>query len=244
MNQLQPIQQNGLRVLTTMQLADVYGTDARRISENFTRNENRYRLGKHYFVLEGQDKRNFLDHTQIADSLKNASVIYLWTEKGAWLHAKSLNTDEAWNAYEMLVDDYYRITDVQSMQLPQNYKEALIALVAEVEQREKLEAQNELMKPKADMYDLLLSADNAQTMAEVAKSFSWGRNKMFEYLRNEKILMRNNLPYQRYLDAEYFEVREVTTVRGDNTINVTQTLVTPKGIDYIGKLLKGAFVTS
>ncbi|MFE1625930.1 hypothetical protein ACFLFF_04185 [Brevibacillus reuszeri] len=24
------------------------------------------------------------------------------------MHAKSLNTDEAWEAYEMLVDNYYR----------------------------------------------------------------------------------------------------------------------------------------
>lgn len=36
------------------------------------------------------------------------SHIYLWTEKGALLHAKSLNTDKAWEVYDYLVDFYFR----------------------------------------------------------------------------------------------------------------------------------------
>jgi hypothetical protein len=32
----------------------------------------------------------------------------LWTEKGALLHAKSLNTDKAWDVYNELVDTYFR----------------------------------------------------------------------------------------------------------------------------------------
>ena len=33
--------------------------------------------------------------------------LYLWTQKGAFLHAKSLNTDTAWKVYDRLVDDYF-----------------------------------------------------------------------------------------------------------------------------------------
>jgi len=58
--------------------------------------------------LQGEEKREFLNHVQIDDGSKHAPVLYLWTEKGAWLHAKSLGTDKAWNAYEMLVDDYFQ----------------------------------------------------------------------------------------------------------------------------------------
>lgn len=61
--------------------------------------------------MEGPGKRDFLNRHQIDDGSKNAQYLYLWTEKGAWLHAKSLNTDEAWNAYETLVDEYYRIKE-------------------------------------------------------------------------------------------------------------------------------------
>jgi ORF6N domain/ORF6C domain len=101
------LEQNGQRVLTTAQLAEVYGADRQQISKNFTRNSSRYTEGKHYYALTGEQKRHFLNRVQIDDGSRNASVLYLWTEKGAWLHAKSLNTDEAWDAYEMLVDDYY-----------------------------------------------------------------------------------------------------------------------------------------
>ncbi len=106
------IEHQSQRVLTTAQLAESFGTDARRISENFIRNIGRYTVGKHFYALEGEEKREFLNHTQIADGLKNASVIYLWTEKGAWMHAKSLNTDQAWEAYEALVDGYYAFKQV------------------------------------------------------------------------------------------------------------------------------------
>ncbi|MED3974566.1 ORF6C domain-containing protein [Priestia megaterium] len=108
MENLQVIEQNGMRVLTTTQLAEVYGVDSKRISYNFNYNSNRYTEGKHFIVLQGKEKADFLEsHREFQDSLKFSVRLYLWTEKGAWLHAKSLNTDQAWDAYEMLVDDYY-----------------------------------------------------------------------------------------------------------------------------------------
>lgn len=111
MNQLQPISQEGQRVLTTIQLAESFGTDAKIINRNFQRNAGRYEQGKHYFALSGEDLREFKGSRQFDDSLKFTSILYLWTEKGAWLHAKSLNTDQAWDAYEMLVDEYYTIKE-------------------------------------------------------------------------------------------------------------------------------------
>lgn len=111
MNQMQRVERNGQRVLTTTDLSQAYGTDNKRISENFNRNISRFKEGKHFYALSGMEKNEFLNRTQIADGSKNASTLYLWTEKGAWLHAKSLNTDQAWDAYESLVDDYYTVKD-------------------------------------------------------------------------------------------------------------------------------------
>src|SRR5699024_4816689 len=81
------------------------------ISNNFNRNKVRYKQRKHYISLKGDEKTSFINLHQIDDGSKNAHTLYLWTEKGAWLHAKSLNTDRAWDAYEMLVDDYYRVKE-------------------------------------------------------------------------------------------------------------------------------------
>ncbi|MEK3756770.1 ORF6N domain-containing protein [Bacillus sp. FSL K6-6483] len=106
------IEQNNQRVLTTSQLAESYGTDNKVISNNFNRNKSRYKEGKHFIPLTGDEKKDFINLHQIEDGSKNAQTLYLWTEKGAWMHAKSLNTDEAWDAYEMLVDDYYRVKEI------------------------------------------------------------------------------------------------------------------------------------
>jgi hypothetical protein len=80
---IQPIEYRNQRILTTAQLAEAYGTDEKRISENFNRNEDRYTYGKHYFYLEGEALRSFKETTpQIAEYLKYAPSAYLWTEKG------------------------------------------------------------------------------------------------------------------------------------------------------------------
>lgn len=38
--------------------------------------------------------------------------LYLWTERGALLHAKSINTDKAWDVYEQLLDTYFRTQEM------------------------------------------------------------------------------------------------------------------------------------
>lgn len=111
MNELKVIEYRNIRVLTTQQIAEAYEADAKVVSNNFNRNRDRYEDGKHFVCLEGEEKREFLNHHQIDDGSKNAGKIYLWTEKGAFLHAKSLNTDKAWEAYSNLIDGYYKQRD-------------------------------------------------------------------------------------------------------------------------------------
>ena len=106
---LSVIEKSGKRVLTTLQIAESFGTDTKTINRNFQRNSERYVENKHYFALTGNDLREFKGSRQIDPTLKYASVLYLWTEKGAWLLAKSINSDRAWDAYEMLVDEYYEM---------------------------------------------------------------------------------------------------------------------------------------
>ena len=65
--------------------------------------------GKHYIALTGNDLRDFKKQVRNPYLVANrASHLYLWTEKGALLHAKSLNTDKAWEVYDYLVDFYFR----------------------------------------------------------------------------------------------------------------------------------------
>ena len=106
MNNLQIIIHNNERVLTTSRLAEQYGTAENTIVKNFSRNKERYEEGKHYFCIQGKDLTDLRAKGQIV-ILPNQNKLSLWTEKGALLHAKSLNTDKAWQIYEFLVDNYF-----------------------------------------------------------------------------------------------------------------------------------------
>lgn len=101
----------GTRVLTTSQIATMYGTDTKTISYNFSYNKKKYIEGKHYIKLEGTELKTFKASREIPDCHKYSAHLYLWTEKGALLHAKSLNTDKAWEVYDYLVDFYFRANE-------------------------------------------------------------------------------------------------------------------------------------
>ena len=104
------IEIEGIKVLTTKQIAEAYGVKPDIIGYNFRYNKERYVEGKHYIMLEGQVLREFkATNVEIQRSLPKISKSYLWTEKGALLHAKSLNTDKAWQVYDFLVDFYFRV---------------------------------------------------------------------------------------------------------------------------------------
>jgi hypothetical protein len=113
MNKLQVIEYQNQRVLTTAQLAEAFGAESDRISKNFSENRDRYTEGKHFFRLEGESLLHFRNSEPQLEISNMTRVLYLWTEKGAWMHAKSLNTDQAWAAYEALVDDYYNVKSEQ-----------------------------------------------------------------------------------------------------------------------------------
>jgi prophage antirepressor-like protein len=97
------------------------------------------------------------------------------------------------------------------------------------------------LKPKAEFFDAVTDSKDAIPMADVAKVLDMGigRNKLFEFLRSRNILMSDNRPYQKYVDAGYFRVVEQKYDKGYGEIGINiKTLVFQKGIDYIRRKLK------
>ena len=113
---LTPVEHNGQRVLTTAQLAEAYGTDVKVISKNFNRNKDRFIEGVHFYRLTGNELEKFcIRQNDECKNYEKIRVLYLWTERGALLHAKSLNTDKAWEVYEFLVDTYFRVREISEL---------------------------------------------------------------------------------------------------------------------------------
>jgi len=99
---------NGQTVITTAQLAEVYGATTNNIKDNFSRNKDRFTEGKHYIVLTGQTLKEFKNQAAESDLVaKNTSQLYLWTRRGASRHCKILGTDKAWEQFDYLEENYF-----------------------------------------------------------------------------------------------------------------------------------------
>lgn len=109
--ELPVIELNGERLLTTELLAQVYNTDIKNISNNFNRNKEKFIEGKHYFLLQGHELKEFKAIHLKDESLKFVSQLYLWTERGANRHCKILDTDKAWEQFDNLEETYFRVKE-------------------------------------------------------------------------------------------------------------------------------------
>ena len=234
MNELKIIELKNERVLSTQQLADSYGTDNKSISYNFNHNKERYLEGKHYYLLQGEELKAF---REIHDLPSNLNKVYLWTERGAFLHAKSLNTDKAWEVYDSLVEHYFK---TQAKALPTTYKEALIQLVAQVEENEKLQLENKAMKPKADYFDDLVDRNLLMNFRDTAKELKLGQKYLIDKLINDGYIYRDRKgklkPYMKCVEKGLFELKELVNPYNGHADN--QTLITPKGRETFRLLYK------
>lgn len=99
----------------------------------------------------------------------------------------------------------------------------------------------EEQKPAVEFYNAVTDSKDAISMDEVAKvlDMGMGRNRLFEFLRYEGLLMHNNVPYQRYIDQGLFRVIEQhwTDRAGEVHVSV-KTLVYQKGVERIRSLIE------
>lgn len=97
--------------------------------------------------------------------------------------------------------------------------------------------------PLVDFANKVSDSSNLIDMGKMAKllkdeHINIGRNRLFEWLRRKEILMKNNMPYQRYIDGGYFQVKESVyeTPYGSKTQQTTY--VTGRGQIYITEKLR------
>lgn len=249
---LQVVETNNQRVLTTAQIAEQYGTTADRISKNFSANKVRYTEGKHYYCLTGDDLKAFKDDFLNSELVKpNASSLYLWTEKGALLHAKSLNTDQAWQAYEVLVDTYFSVREQAAMDSymiadPVKRAERWIEEQREKQQLETTVAVQEQqiaeLQPKASYYDVVLNCKDLLSITCIAKDYGKSGVWLNRYLNQNGVQYKqgqNWLLYQKYAEKGYTSTKTQTFPGADGQQHTkVHTYWTQKGRLFIYDLLK------
>ena len=141
------------------------------------------------------------------------------TEKGKQCRQYLIDLEKAWNTPEQIMARALRVAEQTIAGLNTKMLE---------------------MKPKADFFDAVADSKSAIQMADVSKVLAipgFGRNNLFEFLREEKVLDRYNIPYQKYVDNGWFRVIEQKYMKNGEVNVSTKTLVYQKGVDGIRKLI-------
>jgi phage antirepressor YoqD-like protein len=117
--------------------------------------------------------------------------------------------------------------------------EEIQQLRSELSQRERKIAAD---APKVEFFDQVADSKDVLQMRDVAAALNmpgWGRNKIFERLRNKGVFDERNVPYREFQDRKYFRVIEqkYTDSDGETHINL-KTLVYQRGVEFIRTLLK------
>lgn len=130
-----------------------------------------------------------------------------------------------------------RWQELESAQIPKTLPEALRLAADLAERNAALENKIQSDAPKVEFALAVRRMDGACKIGEFGKVIGIGQNKLFAKLRKDEILMANNMPYQRYIDAEYFVVIEQTpyTDRNGKAHPTFTTMVTGKGQVWIEK---------
>lgn len=106
-----PLSYQGVPVLTTEMLAQAYEVEPYQIRQNFRNNRERFVEGKHFFIITRGELKEFRlqvesFYSQISPKVR---ALTLWTERGAARNAKMLDSDRAWDVFELLEETFFRV---------------------------------------------------------------------------------------------------------------------------------------
>lgn len=189
-------------------------------------------------IDEEDSKSSILDGMNMKSSLINESGLY-----SAIIGSKlnSAKRFKHWVTSEVLPSIRKNggyIANQENLTPEQIVANALIVAQNIISQKDK---QIEEMRPKADFFDAVADSKTAISMNEVSKVLGikgLGRNNLFEFLRDNAILDRWNVPYQKYIDCGWFRVIEQKyTKNGEEHISI-KTLVYQKGVDAIRRKIE------
>ena len=249
MNELKPINYKEEIVITTKTLAKIYECDTNNIKQNFHYAKEKFKEGKHYYELKGNDLKDFKrlienSNQPLYEEIKFSPKLYLWTKRGASRHCKMLGTDKAWEMFDSLEENYFnpkpQLTKKEELLLKLFSKDPMEVAKAH-EQLVELEKQPlletiEIQKPKVNYFDTFMNSQGCYTSTQVAKLFKLSSARKLNTILNEnKIIYKqgnNWLPYST-TNKEWFKV----TIGEKNTHNYSQLKFTPKGIYELSKLL-------
>lgn len=217
-------------------VAEIHGMEIKHIRELVTRNIKRFKNEIDYIDLKVVVPNDHNLMTSLGYSkmqISKSQHIYLFSERGYAKLIKIMDTDEAWDVHDQIMDEYFVLREKsREMKLA----EGMLAANAVIEeQRERI---RELEETEKD-WKTLMDTTGTFSINQLSQFINIGEYHLFEYLRKLKVLWKNenndNVPYRQHLSSGKFAV--VPAVAPNGVVH-SQTRVYPEGIPYITKLLR------
>jgi anti-repressor protein len=194
---------------------------------------------------EIQSQRNFA-LSEYNDTSGKSNPLYIMTKDGFSAVVLGFTGEQAIKFRWDFIEAFNKMEEVirsGDYQVPATFREALLLAAQQQEQIEAQQKQLEAQRPAVDFAEHVSNASNAISLRDFAKllcneKINIGQNRLFVWMRANKYLMKDNMPYQEYIDKGYFKVIEQTfqTAYGGQTS--AKTLVTGKGQIYFTEKLR------
>lgn len=141
-----------------------------------------------------------------------------------------------------IIDRWAELESSNGLALPQTFAQALRLLADKTEEVEAQSKQLAIQAPKVAFYEAVTGSKDTVDLGTVSKVLNikgFGRNNLFDFLRDRGVLMAGNIPYQKFVDAGCFRVIESKYTKPDGSTHVNfKTVVYQKGIDMIRRLIE------
>lgn len=141
------------------------------------------------------------------------------------------------NNDELFINTYLPYADENTKNLFRLQLNTITQLNNKIEQDKPLVDFAEQVSSTTDLIDI-----GALSKLLRKQGLNIGRNKLFEWLRDNKFLRPNNEPYQQYISQGYFKTKESTYFVGSKPKITIKTFVTGKGQQYIFDKLSNATI--
>lgn len=186
------------------------------------------------FLSESTGGRKATDHQLTIPMAKEICMIQR-TDKGRMFRQYFINIEEQWNTPEAVMARALKMANKKLDDL----KNANLALTAKVEED----------KPKVLFANAVATAKTSILIGDLAKLIKQngvdiGQKRLFKWLRESHYLISRkgsdyNMPTQRSMEMELFEIKETAITHSDGHTSVSKTVkVTGKGQQYfINKFL-------
>lgn len=111
-----------------------------------------------------------------------------------------------------------------------------LAILEESDRANAAESKVLELAPKAEAFEKFIEADGSLSIGAVANMYKVGRQTLFDWLRQAKVIQGDRRPYQEF--AHWFDVKATTFERNSGAAGVSySSKVLPSGVDPLFRLL-------